>query len=245
VSSRARCINRVTTMKRMTGGLLVLATVMATGAADLTAQRERRGMQMRGDQGQRGGVEMIMQARERLELTDAQISQLDALRRTGVARRTAAMAEMAELQSQLTAGQIQRSEVMAAMEARRDESDGIARAHRTQIESILTEAQRESLQQAAQQRGRAQRAGQAARMRQGARSQGARSQGARSQRGMRGNRGVRGQRGDRGQRGGRGHSFRGRGGPGGQGFGAQRGRGMGGPGGPPGMPADTNNIGPA
>ena len=150
-------------MKKTVGGLLVLATVMATGAADLTAQQGRRGAQMGADRGQRGGVERIMQMRERLELTDNQLAQLDALRSTSVARRTAAMAQISELQSQLAAGQIERSDFMAAMEGRRDETEGVAEAHRTQIKSLLTDAQRETLEQASQ-RGRAFRAGVAAGM---------------------------------------------------------------------------------
>jgi len=201
------------TMKKMTGGLMVLATMMATGAADLTAQQGRRGAQMGADRGQRGGVERIMQMRERLELTDNQLAQLDALRSTSVARRTAAMAQMSELQSQLAAGQIERSDFMAAMEGRRDETEGVAEAHRTQIESLLTDAQRETLEQAGQ-RGRAFRAGVAAGMRRGGQGQGMSRQ-----------RGVRGQQGMRGQNRQR-PAMQGRRGPGGQGAGAHRGQGV-------------------
>ena len=147
---------------------------------------------MRGDRGRMGGIEMIMSQREQLELTDAQLQQLDALRQTSVARQTAMQAEMAELMSQLQAGQIQRSDVMAAMEARREESDGIREAHRAQVEGILTEAQTEQLQELGA-RGRAFRAGAAAGMRRGA--QGA--PGMRRDRGQRGGAAMRGPGGGR------------------------------------------------
>lgn len=171
-------------MKTMRGVLVLTATMLATVAADVTAQQGRRGHQMRGDRGRAGGIEMIMRMREQLELTDQQLQQLDGLRQTSVARQNAARAEMAELMSQLQAGQIQRSDVMAAMEARQEESEGIREAHREQIEGILTEAQRESLQELSA-RGRAFRAGAAAGMRRGAR-------GAHGARGVRSNRGSRG-----------------------------------------------------
>ncbi|MBM4183528.1 MAG: hypothetical protein FJ207_04785 [Gemmatimonadetes bacterium] len=64
------------------------------------------------------GIEAIIRARETLELTDAQIQQLDAIRREMVAQRTAEQAEMAELRSRLAAGQIRQSEVMGAREDR-------------------------------------------------------------------------------------------------------------------------------
>jgi hypothetical protein len=70
-------------MMRMTGSVLVLATVFATGAADLSAQRGRGADSMRGMQGRQGqqvGVETIMSLRDRLELTDEQFEQLDVIR---------------------------------------------------------------------------------------------------------------------------------------------------------------------
>ena len=133
-------------MKMMTGGLLVLATVLATGAADLAAQQGRRGPQMRGGQGrQEGGVESIMRLRESLELTEDQVSQLEAIRRENVQRRTAEMAQTTEIQSQYAAGLIRRSDVMAATEDRQDASQDQQGQQRERLQSILTEAQQESL----------------------------------------------------------------------------------------------------
>ena len=86
------------------------------------------------------GVERIMQAREELALTDDQITGLDAIRREFVQERTAEMAEMAELRSQLEAGQIQRSDVMAAQEDRVAATEG-------RVDAVLTEVQRTQVEQ--------------------------------------------------------------------------------------------------
>ena len=137
-------------MMRMTGGVLVLATVFATGAADLSAQRGRGGDSMRGMQGRQGqqvGVETIMSLRDRLELTDEQFEQLDVIRRENVQRRNAGAAETTELQSRYAAGLIQRSDVMAGLEARREATKGQGERQREALESILNEEQRGSLNQ--------------------------------------------------------------------------------------------------
>ena len=165
-------------MKMMTGGFLVLATLFATGMTDLTAQQFRRGSQVRGTQGrQQGGVESIMRLRERLELTEDQVDQLDAIRRENVQRRTAEMVAMTEVQSQYAAGLIRRSDVMAAMEEREEAKRGRDGQQRDRLESILTEGQQESLNRI-RRRDRASAGGRA--------------------RGMRGRGGPSGFRGDRG-----------------------------------------------
>lgn len=92
-------------------------------------------------------VEAIMRARETLELTDDQINRLEAIRREIVSQRSAEMAEMAELRSQLAAGQIRRSEVMAAQEDRQAAAEGRAEERRARIDAVLTEEQRASVEQ--------------------------------------------------------------------------------------------------
>ncbi len=106
-------------------------------------------------------VERIMQARETLALTPDQISQLDAIRREVVAQRSAERAEMDELRSRLSAGQIRQSELMAAEEARSDAAQGRAEAIRTRIDAVLTEEQRATVEsmRARGQRGEARRPG--------------------------------------------------------------------------------------
>jgi Spy/CpxP family protein refolding chaperone len=92
------------------------------------------------------GVEAIMRARETLALTEDQISRLDAIRKEIVAQRSTERAEMEELRSQLSAGQIRQSQLMAAQEARADAAQGRAEAIRTRIDAVLTEEQRASLE---------------------------------------------------------------------------------------------------
>jgi hypothetical protein len=111
--------------------LLASGALLAFGATALEAQ----------------SAEAIMGARERLELTEQQVQQLDAIRREAVARRTAEMAEIAELRSQLQAGQIRQSDLMAVMEDQRDAREARTEERRASIDAILTEAQRESVQQ--------------------------------------------------------------------------------------------------
>ena len=48
-------------MKKMTGGLLVLATIFAASAGDLTAQQGRRGPQGQGQIAGQGGQRAQMQ----------------------------------------------------------------------------------------------------------------------------------------------------------------------------------------
>jgi hypothetical protein len=102
------------------------------------------------------GVEAIMRARETLALTDDQISRLDAIRREVVAQRSAEQAEMAELRSQLSAGQIRQSQLMAAQEGRADAAQGRAEDVRARVDAVLTEEQRAQVDQL---RTRAQRVG--------------------------------------------------------------------------------------
>jgi len=148
-------------MKVMTGGAIVLSVLMATAASDIQAQDasvdsvNRRGRRIGGQ-----GIEMIMSMRERLELTEDQLASLEEMRRGSVETRNARAAEMAEMRSQLQAGQIRRSDMMAFMEDRRDAAGDVAAEHRQRIEGILTEAQIETLQAASRRGQRAVRGGQ-------------------------------------------------------------------------------------
>ena len=93
------------------------------------------------------GVERIMQAREELALTDDQIARLDAIRRGIVQERTAEMVEMAELRSQLAAGQIRRSAVIAAQEDRAAAAEGRGEERTARVDTVLTEVQRTQVEQ--------------------------------------------------------------------------------------------------
>lgn len=193
-------------MTRISGGMIALgAALLLVAAPNIEAQQEAEEQQARPAL-QRMGVERIMSMRERLELTDEQITELDALRREIVSERSAAAAEMAEMRSQLSAGQIRQSEMMAFIEDRRDQAEGSADDRRARIEGVLNAAQLEAVQEMGQ-RARSTLRARAFRENRGA--------------GVRGSRGPRGERGwgraqigrDRGFRGARdGRRFRGRGG---------------------------------
>ena len=118
-------------MRRTRCGLFATGVLLVLGAAPVEAQ----------------GVEAIMRARERLELTEQQVQQLDAIRSEAVAQRNADMAQIAELRSQLEAGQIRRSELMAAQEDLQEARQARAEQRRASIESVLTEEQLETVQQ--------------------------------------------------------------------------------------------------
>ncbi len=124
---------------------MALAVLLTLGGLDVEAQdgRRERGPRMRQD----AGVESIMSMRERLELTDDQIAQLDVIRAEGVAERSALQADMGEMRSRLRAGEIRQSEMMAFMEDRRDGREGVAEARRERVDGILQPEQRASLEQ--------------------------------------------------------------------------------------------------
>lgn len=136
-------------MKRTTGLAIVLTALAASGAIDIAAQDEVA-ERLRGRRGP--SVEAIMGMRDGLELTDGQLADLEAIRRETVERRNGAMGEMAEMRSQLAAGQIQRSDLMAFMEDRREANAGLTESIRERVDAILTEDQ---LEVVAQRRGNA------------------------------------------------------------------------------------------
>ena len=146
-------------MKWTTGGVIALSALITIGVNDISAQQgdeaSREGRSRRGP-----GVEAIMRMQDELELTSDQLTDMDAIRSESVQRRHAAMAEMAEMRSQLAAGQIRRSDMMAFMEQRQEASAGVAEQQRGSIEGILTDSQRESLRAVAT-RGRSVRRSQA------------------------------------------------------------------------------------
>ena len=117
--------------KGIEGGILAAGLLLVLGAVPMEAQ----------------SVEAIMRAREQLELTEQQVQQLDAVRREAVAQRNADMAQIAELRSQLEAGQIRRSDLMAAQEDQEEAREARAEDRRASIEAVLTEEQLESVQQ--------------------------------------------------------------------------------------------------
>lgn len=134
-------------MKRTMGGAALLAAVMAVAPLNLDAQMGPRGQRGQA-MGPRGaGVEMILRQRERLELTDAQVSQLDQLRQEAVQRRTAHQAQMAELRSKVASGQLEAAAMREQVQAMWEGAEGVRTQQQERVEGILTDAQKQSLQQ--------------------------------------------------------------------------------------------------
>ena len=125
-------------MNKVKAGLIAVGALAVMGATEVAAQN----------------VETIMRARERLELTESQLESLDRIRREAVEERASEMAEMQELRSQLDAGQIRRSDMMAFMEERQEARGDIADQRRERVEAVLTESQLEMVQEMRRRGGR-------------------------------------------------------------------------------------------
>jgi Spy/CpxP family protein refolding chaperone len=164
---------------------------MAMSAAPAAAQGGTGGGRGLGAamRGEGPGVESVMRMRDRLELTDEQIERLDAIRQEAVERRTAHQAQMAELRSQVLAGEMTREELREQVEARWEASEQVREAQRARVDEVLTDAQREELEELGAQ-ARAFRMGRRSGLRQG---RGVRTGGQGFAPGMRGP-GARGQR---------------------------------------------------
>ncbi len=120
---------------------LALAAVLTVGVSDVAGQDEER------RRGPRGGIDVedIMSLRERLELNEAQIDQLEAWRSERLSRRSEERARMDDMRSRLRAGQIERSEMRTLMEERRDAILRLRDDSRARLEGILNERQLETL----------------------------------------------------------------------------------------------------
>jgi Spy/CpxP family protein refolding chaperone len=115
---------------------------------------ERGRMEMRERFGARGmgagGVESLLRMRETLKLSDAQVNQLEAMRKEIVAQRQNQARDMIDLQSRIAAGQVEREEARKQLETRRETLRTTMEQRRERMENILTAEQREQLQQARQ-----------------------------------------------------------------------------------------------
>lgn len=152
---------------RTIGSLALVAAALAPALAtpaDVHAQGPRRGADLRraiieraadsprmaalgARQRARISVESLMRARDRLELTDEQLAQLDAIRTEVLERRLAVAAEWAHLRSRMAAGEMERGGIREALEAAR-EARTQARPNAERMErvmAILSDEQREQL----------------------------------------------------------------------------------------------------
>ena len=136
---------------RLSEQLRVRQQLVRDRARPQMARRAVMGREARQLRSRALSIELIMRARDRLELTDDQLSQLEAMRAEGVRIRNAAAAEAAELRSRIAAGQV---EPAAAREARReavrerldaaDAGNPTVRL-RESLQEILSEEQLESI----------------------------------------------------------------------------------------------------
>jgi Spy/CpxP family protein refolding chaperone len=133
-------------MRWLTGGVALVATVMTLTPLSADAQRGPRGQRSFAPVIRGQGVEVIMRLRERLELSEEQIRQLDLIRQEAVQRRTAHQAEMEELRSRVRAGQMEATELRDLMQQRQEAAQGIRDAERERVEAILTEDQQATLE---------------------------------------------------------------------------------------------------
>lgn len=169
-------------MKKTTmGGALILAVMLAGAGTELPAQQERA-PGVRGEarmermdrvgriarDGGAPGVEGILRMRDRLALTDDQVARLEALRSERVRERAEVASERADLRSRLRAGTLDRAEARERMSAMAEARRGSAEQARAEVEALLTEDQRATVQQLQAQR-RAFEAGRRSGMREQAR----------------------------------------------------------------------------
>ncbi len=130
-------------MNWIKGGVALLAVLAVSGEV-----LEAQGRSRRGPMSDRPllGAEQILRAREQLNLTDAQVSELEAIRRETVEARRAEMGTMMELRSRAEAGDsAARAELRAQAAERREASAARREAYRNRINGVLTDEQREQL----------------------------------------------------------------------------------------------------
>ena len=141
-------------IRTTTVAALVLAAATALGAQDAEGQR-RGNMGMRGNTGMRAGgtglapVEQALRRADALELTEDQVTRLEALRVGALAERTANAARLMELASGVRAGTVERAAVREEMTALREAGATTRENLRDQLGDILTSDQQEELRRAA------------------------------------------------------------------------------------------------
>lgn len=103
-------------------------------------QAMQRQMQTRMQAGP--GPEMILRLREQLNLTEAQVNRLEALRQESVNRQRERTAEMLDLRSRMQAGQVTREQMQERMRARAEAAPAEGQAPGERVRAVLTDQQR-------------------------------------------------------------------------------------------------------
>lgn len=159
------------------GGLLVAAPLSAQRGQgpERGARMGARGSPGAGTMGPRamgirgGSAAAILNLREELELTEAQVSQLNTMREAQLEERIERMAEAMRIRSSVAAGELSRVEARERLRPDRSQRAEQAEATKAEIDDILTIDQREEL---LEMRARAARRGARAHARRGNRGQG-------------------------------------------------------------------------
>ena len=155
---RPRPVLQRTTYKSMNKRTLTVALVAClAGTTFTTTAWAQRGPRRERTAPRSGCFENALRQRERLEVTDEQVAQLNALRTSCIERRQAESSEIIQLRSDFEAGEITREQFRGAMQARRDTTT--TRAKRTQLAEILSEDQLAQVNRAHRGSARAGRAG--------------------------------------------------------------------------------------
>jgi Spy/CpxP family protein refolding chaperone len=124
------------------------ALVTLLGAVITMPAAAQGGSAGRGMRAGIGCAEYALRFRDRLELNEQQISQLEEVRASCVERRQARQTEVLEMRSELLAGDITREEFRTAMAARREADQAARDSTRTRVEAILTPDQLKELDRA-------------------------------------------------------------------------------------------------
>ncbi len=133
-------------MKRTMGGAALLAAAVALAPMPANAQAAPPAPRDLVAPWVGPGVELVLRQRERLELTEDQVRQLDQIRQEVVARRTAHQTELAGLRSEVRAGQTVAAELRERVQAQRQAAQESRTQERERVEAILTDAQKQQLQ---------------------------------------------------------------------------------------------------
>ena len=154
-------------MKRIAWSAVAFGIAVVLPLSAANAQRSQRGAR---EGMRRAGVENLLRMRERLELTDGQVTQLEELRVAGLELRKTRMADMMDLQSRRQAGDIEREEWRDLMAERRGANRTQSAQQREQITAILTVEQRDQITSLRSQRAATRRSARAGSFRNGPRA---------------------------------------------------------------------------
>ncbi|MFQ5550942.1 MAG: Spy/CpxP family protein refolding chaperone [Gemmatimonadales bacterium] len=131
-------------MRNETFKLALVLSLMVGTTAPAVAQRPYGGAIPFALQGPEGALRM----RDRLELTDQQIQQLRALRDEQVEARHETMGRVMQQRALLLSGDMTREEWRESVAARRDDRISHREEQRERLHGILSDAQRNQLEQA-------------------------------------------------------------------------------------------------